>query len=528
MSRKAALIAFLSVLMTLLGLSGPESHEQKAIPSVREMQSVMEFLGSDLLEGRAPGTRGGELAEAYMASVFKLLDIQPYFSDYYQPFELQGYASTIGRAVLGGTELPAGDEIVGVSTGDQPDFDVAGDVVFAGFGIHAPDWKWDDYKDVPVKGKILVIRVNEPARDDPAVFEGESLTYYGRWIYKFEEAARHGARGVLLIHSTDSAGYGWTVVRNSWGGEQLFLPSALRNDLRFRGWIREATLRDILAKRGIDLADLYRASESRDFQPRALGLSCRITGHNRQRRFTTRNVVGFIPGNDPEFKDRSIVLSAHIDHLGMDPARKGDKIFNGTIDNGSAVAAMVMTAKLLKARQADLRYSVIVLACQAEESGLLGSHYFVDSLSDPRRIIADINFESTPVWGPSKSIMGVGARFSSLEDILKKILPGEGLGYSYFSMKNEGFFYRSDQFSFARRGIPGLWLSAGEDFVSGRNHLREFFTGAYHTPKDEFDPNWSLESTRQTIRTAVDLAEYLNRHTPELRWKGPRTFPVEK
>ena len=507
----------------------------------RQIQSVIEYLGSDHLEGRAPGTRGGELAEEYMRSVFKLLDFEPYGEDYFQEFTLTGYLTRELRIEAGGTELRVGEDVVGTYTGDAAAFELSGGAVFAGYGIVSEGWDWDDYKSVPVKDRIVIVRVNEPGRggttgeggsrdaeEDLSLFDGRALTYYGIWTYKIEEAARRGARAILLVHTDETAGYGWHVVRNSWSGEELFLPSTIENNLVFRGWIREERLRGILDRAGISLDELYGASESRSFDPVDLGIDIAIEGLSDRRSFTTRNVVGYIPAHVQSSDKPAVLLSAHIDHLGKNEALEGDCIFNGAIDNGSAVASMVITAKILKEQQHRLAHPVIVLACEAEESGLLGSRYFAEHI-DPGKILCNINFESTPVWGPTRDIMAVGARYSSLEDILKEILEDWGLDYSYFSLSEQGFFYRSDQFSFARRGIPSIWISAGEDYIDGTNHLGNFFKGgAYHTVDDEYDPGWELESTIQTIEAAVRLVEYINTNNPEIEWKGKMTFPVER
>ena len=494
--------------------------------SKRQIQSIIQFLSDDLLEGRAPGTRGGDLAEKYIQSIYKLLDIAPFFKDYFQPITFKAFTTEDLLVEANGLKFGFREHVVGSYVRDEKDFSMEGDAVFMGYGIQSKAWEWDDYKNADVKDKILIIRVNEPGRDNPELFNGKALTYYGRWTYKLEEAARHGAKGVLLIHTDETAGYGWTVVRNSWSGEQVYLPEDLNNNLKFRGWIKEEDFKAMLEKRGINLEELYKKSESREFKPVDLGFKIKIKGKNSFRTIKANNVVGVIPGSDPELKKKYIVISAHIDHLGKDPSLKGDNIFNGAIDNGSAVASMIMTAKVLKEYQKHLKYSIIVLACQAEEAGLLGSKYFARSI-DPSTVIANINFESTPVWEKTTDFMAVGGRYSTLEDILKKVLKKEGLEYSYFSMSEQGFFYRSDQFSFARRGIPGIWISAGEKYVSGRNRLMEFFKGNYHTPKDEYNPNWPLESTMQTIRVALLLIDYINQHQPKITWKGKMTFPVE-
>jgi hypothetical protein len=525
---KRRLIACILVFALISGFScATDQGEVSKSFSKREIRAVIEFLSHDLLEGRAPGTRGGELAENYVKSVFEILGIDPYRGDYFQEFELRGYTLNELSARVGGMNLSNMDDLVGTYVRNRKEFSLSGEVVFAGFGITCSAWNWDDYGDSPVKDKIVIVRVNEPGRNNPDLFEGQALTYYGRWTYKIEEAARRGAKGILLIHTDDSAGYGWHVVQNSWGGEELYLPSMLENNLEFRGWIREEKLREILAARNISLEELYGKSERRDFLPVQLGLFAEVSGSCSFRSFKTRNVVGYIEGADPELLKKAVVLSAHIDHLGKNDSLEGDRIFNGAIDNGSAAASMIAAAGALAKHRESLEYSVILLACQAEEAGLLGSRYFAESVK-PDRIVADINFESTPVWEAARDFMAIGAKYSTLEEIIKDILKRRKLGYTYFSMSNQGFFYRSDQFSFARRGIPSVWVSAGEDYVSGRNRIREFFLGDYHTVDDEFDPGWELESTAQTVEVALDLVEYLNERKPEIPWKGRMTFPVEK
>jgi hypothetical protein len=498
--------------------------------SKEDIRAHIEFLASDLLEGRAPGTRGGELAEEYVRSVFRMYGFDPYYGadGYFQEFTLKGYSLTDLTMKTAGVTLRFQEDVVGSFPRDVESFSLTADAIFCGYGIDSEAWSWDDYKDVDVSGKIVIVRVNEPGRTDPELFEERALTFFGRWDYKIDEAARRGAKAILLVHTTETAGYGWHVVRNSWSGEELYLESDLENDLSFRGWIREERLREILSKRGIDLDELYECSETRGFEPFDLGLQISVEGRNSYRSFPTRNVVGYIPGSDPACKDKAILLSAHIDHLGMNEDLPGeDKIFNGAIDNGSAVASMLATARALEGRRDDLKYSIIVLACQAEESGLLGSYHFALSL-DPKRIVCNINYESTPVWERTGDVFALGAKYSSLEGILHEILEEQGLEYTYFSMYEQGFYYRSDQFSFARRGIPSIWLSAGDGYEDGEGRLRNFFFGgAYHTVDDEYDPAWPLGGTVQTVETSVRLALYINRHTPRIEWKGRMTFPIE-
>ncbi len=522
MVRKLAMAVALVVALAGAATAADMARSVDAL-SRTELASVIRLLADDLLEGRAPGTPGGNLAELVSEALMSWMGLAPgWRGGYRQPFQLSGFATTALTVEGRGRRLAFLAEVVGNYLRPSGEFDFQAEAVFAGFGVRAPRWEWDDYKDTSVAGRVVIVRVNDPGSVHPHLFEGRTLTYYGRWRYKIEEAARRGARGILLIHTDASAGYGWQVVRNSWGGESLYLPASLANPLEFAGWISEAGLRRLLAESGVELEALYAASQRRDFRPVPLGFSLRIAGRHEYRTLTVNNVVGEIPGRRPE----RVVLVAHLDHLGRDERRSGDQIYNGAIDNASAVAALLLTARILKEHQSSLLYSVTVLACQAEEEGLLGSTHFVAE-SDRNSIVAAINFESTPVWGPSGSVMGIGAQYSTLEDLLQGVAARAGVGYSQFSMSEQGFFFRSDQFSFARAGIPALWISAGEDFFSGRNHLKEFFTGAYHTPEDQFDPTWELESLRQTVRYAVMLVEAINQAPQPPRWKRPLDFPVE-
>ncbi|MFC2090496.1 M28 family peptidase [Bacteroidota bacterium] len=518
------LAASILILGSCTGNQKPGLEERADNISKTEMQAVAEFLGDDLLEGRAPGTRGGNLTELYMKSLCKFLDLEPGFKgSYEQPFELIGFTSSDILLEAEGRKLEYIEDFVGTFTMEEQKPVVSGEAVFVGFGITAGNWDWDDYKDADVEDKIVVTRVNDPGSVHPDIFEGSTLTYYGRWTYHIEEAARRGAAGILLIHTDESAGYDWNVVRNSWTGEELYIQSELQNNMKFRGWVKEAALKRLLLEKGIDLDDLMHHSEQKDFEPVNLDLEIKLEGKNESRKIINKNILAEIPGKSKE----RIVLSAHLDHLGMDPDKTGDNIYNGAIDNGTAVAAMMVSAKILKEYQEDLWYSVTILGCQAEESGLLGSKYYMQN-TEREEIIANINFESTPVWEKSGSIMGIGARFSDFEDLIKDLAGDEGLNYSTFSRSNQGLFYRSDQFSFARYGIPAVWISAGEDEISGVRNYTDFWSTDYHTVKDEFNEDWPLESMRQTIKYALLLIHEINSTKIPPKWKSDLSFPTEE
>ncbi len=488
-----------------------------------EMQSVFQFMGDDLFEGRAPGTRGGNLAEKYVRSVLKILNIEPLGKNYLQPFKLKGFTTNSLSVKAAGQSIKFFDDVLGTFTGKEDNFSFKSEAVFIGFGTDTKLWDWNDYKDFDINGKFVIVRVNDPGMFIDDIFEGKVLTYFGRWTYHIEEARRRGAKAILLIHTDASAGYGWNVVQNSWSGEEVYLESSLEGNMVFTGWLREEKLRQILSGNNIDLDELYSKSLNRDFRPIPLNFEIEVSGNRSYREIMNNNVIGFIPGKS----EKSIVISAHIDHLGMIPGKKGDNILNGAIDNGTAVASMIMAAKILKKFSSELNYSIIILGPNAEEANLLGSKYFVANY-DGGKLIANINFESTPVWGRSESLIGVGARFSTMENTLKEIAEAEGVEYKYFSMSNQGFFFRSDQFPFAMADIPSLWISAGEDDDSGLNLYKKFWTETYHTVKDEYDPKWSLEGMRQTIRYALLLIERINREKTPPEWSRKLTFPVYK
>jgi len=516
-------VVFISIAILFTGSLFSQDMEKRVENLSREeMQSVMEFLAHDLLEGRGPGTRGGNLGELYMKSIFKFMGLQPGFQGkYLQPFNLKAFTVQELDAEANSVALSYPQDIVGTYTGQTEEYDFEADAVYVGFGISAPTWKWDDYGAADVRGKFIITRVNDPGLYRYDKFEGKTLTYYGRWIYHIEEAARRGAAGILMIHTDMTAGYDWTVVKNSWSGEEVYLPEDVQNNLVFRGWIKERSMEKVLKSHKMDLKELYRLSLKKRFKPIDLGFKIRVKGKSSFREVVNNNVVAHIPGKSA----KRIVLSAHIDHHGMNND-KGDNILNGAIDNGTAVAAMVMSAKILKEFQDQLHYSVTILACNAEEGGMLGSKYYARN-TELENIITNINFESTPVWEKANSIMGVGARFSTLEDLLMVLARQDGLAYSNFSLANQGFFYRSDQFSFARFNIPSLWISAGEDDDSGERKYIKYWTEKYHTVKDEYDPSWPLDGFKQTVKYTIKLIDYMNQNKIEPRWKRTLTFPLE-
>lgn len=517
-----ALLILMIVILIPAGFAGAGEPAPERPLSRDEMRAVIQFLSSDLLEGRAPGTRGGELAEAYLESLFQLLGLQPgQGSGYRQPFVLKGFETHDPAARCGGVPLEPGRDFMLAYLRDEAQFRFDAEAVFVGFGIHAPAYEWDDFKDADVRGKLVFVRVNDPGLFDPARFNGRRMTYFGRWRYKVEEAARRGAAGIVLIHTDATAGYGWDVVRHSWSGEEFCLPADLDNNLRLRGWITEAALRQVLNREGLDLDALYRQSLRPDFRPVPLRGRFTLTGRNSFRQFQTSNIIGEIPGQT----GRRIVVSAHIDHLGMARTGDGDRIFNGAVDNGSAVATMVLVAKRLAERSEPLRHTITFLACQAEEAGLLGTRYYVDH-ADTAAIVANLNLESVPVREAARDFHGIGAEHSTLGELLCDVLAAEGLAMTRSFLEEQGFYFRSDQFSFALRGIPAVMLMPGTDYPSGVNHQADYFRLRYHTVDDEFRPEWELDGVRQAVQVTVRMIEAIDRAAEPPAMKPVKVFPI--
>jgi Zn-dependent M28 family amino/carboxypeptidase len=504
--------------------------------TTEEIAAHIRFLSHDLLEGRGIGSRGGALAELYLENTLQMYGLEPAFGDSYrQEVRLRGSAPDTGASMEflgpGGERLSAtfGDDYVVVFPFEAERHEVEAELVYVGYGIVSDVWKWDDYKDFDVRGKVLVMHVNEPRPDLPELFEGKALTFLGRWVYKYQEAARHGAAGALLIHATEDAGYDWTVVRNSWSGETFFVPGT-PDILPLQSWISGETAESVMAMAGMDLETLRAKAQERDFRPVPLGVKVRIAAQPAYREISTWNIAGVVRGSAPPDNSKAIVFSAHHDHLGVGQEIEGDGIYNGAIDNGSALAALLTLARVCGLHPGALKHDLIFFACAAEEEGLLGSDYFARNPPVPaERIVANLNFEMTNVWGKTDDMIAIGARHSDLHDIITRVAAGHGMTISPESAPEQGYFFRSDQFSFARAGIPSVWIDCGES-IRGKpegfgSALRQRYrANTYHRPSDEFDPAWELTGTRQLLRLCVDILLDIDARTEPVNWKPGSPF----
>jgi Zn-dependent M28 family amino/carboxypeptidase len=512
--RIIASIAFLATAATV-SLSC-DAARPDSLPFVNSaaMDAHLKYLADDLLEGRAPATRGGELAARYIAAQFEAMGLLPAGADgsYYQPVTLVGLTPQPGF-VWGAGAAPHTlrnlDDFV--AWAEQPEERVAADgaVEFVGYGVSAPEWRWDDYKDVDVRGKILLMLVNDPGLQDSTIFNGRALTYYGRWTYKLEEAARRGAIGVVLIHTAESATYPWEVVRGSWSVEQLMLEREPSSSLRFAGWMTADAVRRGLASAGWDLDSLMRAAARRDFRPVATGLHAAVTITSAVRHVRSANVIARLAGSDPTLSDQAVLVTAHYDHKGIGPAIDGDSIYNGAEDNASGVAALLAAADALTRVRPGPKRSVLFIATTAEESGLLGSGAYVQAPAMPLdRTAAVLNIDVANVRGATRDIAVLGGDRSTLGLVFAAAARDESLTPTGDPDPTKGSFFRSDHFPFARAGVPALSIESGVDFVGrpagwGQEQARLYNEQRYHQPSDEYKSSFRYDGMVQQVRVML-------------------------
>ena len=475
----------------------------------------VKFLSSDLLEGRGVGTRGGDLAAEYLANQFALAGAQPAGENgtYFQRVPLVGVATEPTAEISAGSvTLHWLNDFVGVSQQQNPEAPFEGEALFVGHGITAKEWNWDDFKGVDVRGKVLVLFTNEPTSTDPSFFEGRALTYYGRWTYKYEEAARRGAAAVFIIHTTATAGYGWDVVRSSWSGEDLQVK--LKSDekaLAFAGWMTRDAGEKFLALAGKKVDDLLAASEKSDFRPIPLGI--RIGGRIRSkiRAIETRNVAALVPGSDPKLKDEVIIYSAHWDHLGIGDPVNGDSIYNGAIDNATGCGILLELARAWAGRPQKPRRSALFLAVTGEEGGLRGSEFYATHpLFPPARTAINLNYDALYPWGRAKDIVIDGAQRTSVWPLAQAIAKRLNLTVSPDSEPEQGHYFRSDHFSFAHVGIPAFSVDHATQFAGKpagfyRQSWEEFNEKHYHQPSDEFHNDWDFTALEQAAEFGLLL-----------------------
>jgi len=520
----AALFTVVSISAQNISLP-PDAQAAADSISANSIRAHVRFLADDLLEGRGPATRGDQLAELYLATELESLGFEPGAGDgkWIQQFDIVGVnakapATWSFHGPKGNLDLSFWKDYIASSGVQTPTAAIKdAELVFVGYGIQAPEYKWDDFKGVDVRGKVLVVMNNDPDWD-PKLFEGNRRLYYGRWTYKYEQAARLGAVGAIIIHTTPSAGYPWQVVQTSWTGEQFSLPAEGRPEIQIPAWVTEDAARKLVATAGYDLDKLREMAKSRKFKPVALGIRTSLTLQNEVHKVTTGNVLGLLRGSDPKLADQVVVLSAHHDHLGKgEPDKNGDAIYNGALDNASGCAQVLTIARAFTRLGERPRRSILVAFVATEEQGLLGSAYYAEHPTfPPGKIAANVNFDGGNIFGRTKDIAYIGYGKSSLDAIVDHFAAEQGRTVKGDQFPDRGFFYRSDQFNFAKIGVPAFYPDNGTEFVGrpegwGKEQLEKWVTVNYHQPSDELTDDWNfdgmIEDSKIGFFTALAVAQ---------------------
>jgi Zn-dependent M28 family amino/carboxypeptidase len=523
MNYRAHLLSASLLIIALGACSGPGDISVKHI-NVERLKERIAVLSNDSLEGRAPGTRGEERTIAYLSAQFKLLGLDPAGDQgtYVQNVPLVGVRidPSVTMDVRRGNQsvrLKFPDEFVATTGTYEPEVSVKNaDMIFVGYGIVAPEFGWDDYKGVDVAGKILLMMNDDPNTGDSTFFAGKGRTYYGRWTYKYEIAARKGALGAIIIHTNESAGYPYQVIRTSRSQENFDLDTpGDHRDIKLKGWTTKEATERYLGLAGFDLSQLIASAQRKEFKPVPLGLSVSTAMKYTVRKIMTHNVIGILRGSDSKLKEECVAFSSHHDHLGIGAPVNGDSIYNGALDNASGVSLIMGLAEEFAAMKEKPKRSLLFAAVAAEEKNLLGSQYLAEHPSVPlRSIIADINIDGINIWGTTKDVICLGAERSTLEIDVEATAKSMGLVVRPDAFPEQGSFYRSDHFSFAKAGIPSLSLRSGTEYVGkpagyGKEVSDEFNKKHYHQPSDEFHGDWNYDGAIQQGDFAARLAQRL-------------------
>ena len=499
-------------------------------------------LSADDFEGRGPGTAGGKRAAQYIADQMKASGVRPANkSSYFQNVKLVGVKADPTTALrVGDQSFKFADEFVATTSAQKADVTVDADLVFVGYGIDAPNYKWNDYKGNPAdyRGKLLMIMVNDPPATsaEPNLFGGKALTYYGRWTYKYEEAARRGAAGVILIHTTESAGYGWNVVRTSNGNWRYEIARTATDKTPFltmKSWVTNESAARILKGANLDLEDLRKKAQSRDFTPVKTGLRVKLNLKSEMQTFDSPNVVGIVDGSDAKLKNEFVIYSAHWDHLGIGEAdATGDKIYNGAYDNASGVAAVLGIAEVLAKTPAKNRpkRSFLFLFPTAEEQGLLGAEYYsLHPLVPLAKTAANVNLDGVNFFGKTSDFSALGEERSTVGAIVREAAKERNMELEGDMRPEQGFFFRSDHFPFARVGVPAISVRHGDNFITplsgdAATFFKDYTAKYYHQTSDEYHDWWDTSAMIQETELALLIGTKLANSTVSQRYKDTDEF----
>lgn len=529
MTQRKALIR----LGLALALALPAGLAAQAIDR-HSIEAPIRFLADDLLEGRGPASRGDQLTQLYLATTLEMLGYEPGGENgsYLQPFDIVGIDAKAPETWTfrkGGQSLALkwSDQYIAASGVQKERSEIKdAELVFVGYGIQAPEYQWDDYKGMDLKGKVLVMLNNDPDWD-PKLFEGNRRLYYGRWTYKYESAARQGAAGAIIVHTTPSAGYGWQVVQTSWTGEQFELPAEKEPRIQVAGWTTEDAARDLMKLGGKNLDDLVKQAKSRDFKPVPLGVTTSLVLENKISRKATANVGGVLRGSDPKLREEVVVYTAHHDHLGIGtPDKEGDTIYNGAMDNAAGTAQVLAVAKAFAEMPERPKRSILVLFVAAEEQGLLGSLYYSRHPTfAPGKIAANINLDGGNIFGRSEEVVYIGMGKSSLDEVVKSAAAKQDRTVVGDQFPDKGSFYRSDQLNFARMGVPAIYLDTGTRFRGhpadwGKEKIEAWEEANYHQASDELTPDWNFDGMVEDAQLAYEAGLQIA-NTPQLPTWNP-------
>ncbi len=523
----------------------PDQGVVQAVEQINDtsVRAGIRFLADDLLEGRGPGSRGDSLAQRYIATQWESLGLRPAAAgnSWYQSVPLVGVTTKVPAEIefRKGAEslrLKYIEEMTASSGKAQEKISLRdAELVFVGYGIQAPEYAWDDFKKMDLRGKVLVIMNNDP-EDDPQLFAGKRRLYYGRWDYKYEMAAKIGAAGAIIIHTTPSAGYPFQVIQTSWTGEEFELQSGAGPRLDVRGWFSEASAYKLAKLAGQDLDALRRAAQSREFKPVPLGVTLSIDLACQIRQQDTGNVLGLLPGSDPKLSRETVIFMAHHDHLGFAAQRdaRGDNICNGAIDNASGTAALLAIARAATSLNVRSKRSILFAAVGAEEQGLLGSRFLAEnSPIHPGYLAAVINIDGVNILGRTHDVNLIGNGKSSLDRWVEAVAKWQGRVVTPDYFPDRGYYYRSDQFSMAKVGVPGVYLHSGVNVIGkpdgwGTQQLEEWVEKYYHQPSDEYRDDWDLSGAIDDIRLLAHVGLAIANEPTMPNWNSGDEFEAAR
>jgi len=528
--KKSAIAALFAVTLLLAAQNKPTKPAtsslspaaQEAMTSIdsEKIRATVKYLSDDYFQGRGTGQKGGDMAADWMAQQFKSYGLAPAGDDgtFFQKINFYGVTTDPKQTQFAfvpksGTamRLDFASDYVSTNLTHAEKSEIDAPIVFVGYGISAPEYNWDDYKGADLKGKTLLMLVNEPPSDDPNFFKGRALTYYGRWTYKFEEAARRGAVAAILVHKTDMASYGWEVVRNSWGGETSLLQDDKDPKLKSAGWVQLDVARKLAQAAGMNLEHMLDQANSRSFKPVELPVRLQETIVSHVRPFASRNVVGKVAGSDPKLSRQAVIYTAHYDHLGIHPNEPGDNIYNGAADNATGCGILLELARAYVAAKEKPARTIVFAAVTAEEQGLLGSRYLGLHPPVPAGDISlDLNYDDVQPFGDPQQLVVSGAERTTIFPLVQQVAQSFEMAIQPDDHPEAGHYYRSDHFSMARVGVPSFSINEGplfkgHDLAWGEEKERDYVAHRYHQPSDEYRPDMDFTADAKLAKLGFAL-----------------------